>query len=392
MEKVKKYSILAITLFCLIKPPIDMNFKMTFTPHTWLFIVLAACMLTFLLCLSKINVWVRLLTAWILVNTLIGQYPLQSIWYFLFVMAAAMFYLLCFHSAITVKDIVPIFPTVMLLQLLFLALQTWGVDPIFKSLTTQVVLFGAVGEPMRLCSFAVCSSGFLVLYKKWLILPVIGLTILLNSSGAFNAVMLGVILYGVMNILKYYKGRRKVAWVTITALLCSISILSSMFLYLDGKFEFFNAPNERWAAWKKTVYIANHKPIQGWGLDTYKILFPINSEKLFKPLKAKNPEWWIGDKKGDWLIWREAHNDWLQMYFELGLIGIFIIGGYVISCIYRFIKSEKSQTIIIIMSGMIVCGADMIGHFPMRMIRVIPVIILLLILFEKNLRLKEKVK
>jgi len=108
----------------------------------------------------------------------------------------------------------------------------------------------------------------------------------------------------------------------------------------------------RLIVWEKSIQILNERPLQGWGPGSYKYIFPALSEMTSIP-------------------WRTAHNDWIQIAFELGyiLFAFIVIGwGWVL---VRAVRVKQWA----FLAGFLVISLDMMVHFPVRMIQCVPLII-----------------
>ncbi len=70
----------------------------------------------------------------------------------------------------------------------------------------------------------------------------------------------------------------------------------------------------RLGIWKNTVAVAKEKPLKGWGVGNHKIVI----------MKKETPQ------KNNFVVSDHAHNDFLEMFSELGLVGLLAyIGLYV---------------------------------------------------------------
>ena len=69
------------------------------------------------------------------------------------------------------------------------------------------------------------------------------------------------------------------------------------------------------------------------------------------------------DKTGTY--WDNPHNEYLQVYFELGLIGLLLLLGYFIDLFRRFLRFKTPQTILLF-SCITVLLINSLGMFPMQ--------------------------
>ena len=74
---------------------------------------------------------------------------------------------------------------------------------------------------------------------------------------------------------------------------------------------------------------------------------------------------YIVDKGGT--HWREAHNDYLQMILELGLIGFVLFSGWIISRFVVFFREKRDNRQIAIASCLVSFLICAMALFPMRL-------------------------
>jgi O-antigen ligase len=120
----------------------------------------------------------------------------------------------------------------------------------------------------------------------------------------------------------------------------------------------------RLPVWEKTIQLTNLHPFAGWGISTYKIVFPVLGKSSY-----------VGAP------FLHAHNDWLQVLFETGYIGfafMVIVFGYIF---YKLLKTDKWLMII----GLLIISLDMCVHFPMRGLYAVPLITLFFAFCEKEI-------
>ena len=93
----------------------------------------------------------------------------------------------------------------------------------------------------------------------------------------------------------------------------------------------------------------------------YKIIFP-NMANL--PISAQY--------EGHWL---NAHNDWLQVLFEMGMFGFITIIGFAVSLL------KKCRGIVLF--GAVLVMVTLTVHFPMRTTQIVPLLILFVAYVER---------
>jgi len=121
-------------------------------------------------------------------------------------------------------------------------------------------------------------------------------------------------------------------------------LVLSILVYINYHHSLRSFINVRFPVWKEISRLDSIHPFMGWGLGSFKFMFQPLSQGMFK-------------NEG---IWLQAHNDWLQILFEMGKIGLLIVLGYVVSLIIRM--KDKPYLLI----GSVMIGLDMCVHFPLH--------------------------
>mgnify|MGYP001587423732 CR=1 FL=1 len=67
--------------------------------------------------------------------------------------------------------------------------------------------------------------------------------------------------------------------------------------------------------------------------------------------------------------WDNPHNEYFQMLFEYGFLGLFILGGFIRELTLRFKFAIKSKELIVLSSCLLVYAISGIGHFPIHLAR-----------------------
>jgi O-antigen ligase len=150
-----------------------------------------------------------------------------------------------------------------------------------------------------------------------------------------------------------------------------ISIL--IFIFTFGYTSLTGHLSSRLPAWYHTIKLANQHPFIGWGMASFK--------DLFMPLS--------GFHDGQWQ-WKMAHNDYLQIAFEFGYIGLAIFIGFLIRLGQQLRKLRKRklfrQRAQFCFLGLMIICADMCVHFPLREWQTVLTIIIFLAYCEKETR------
>ena len=102
----------------------------------------------------------------------------------------------------------------------------------------------------------------------------------------------------------------------------------------------------------------------GWGISSFKFIFQALSVGMFK-------------NEG---MWFQAHNDWLQVLFEMGIFGFIIILSFVSNLVIKIRKYFY------LLFGLGMIGLDMCIHFPLHTIQTVLIVIAFLSYCEKEVR------
>ena len=83
-------------------------------------------------------------------------------------------------------------------------------------------------------------------------------------------------------------------------------------------------------------------------------------------------------------VWAEAHNEFLQAFFEFGIFGILMISGYFFDLFKRFfaLGLEKNKQALAMASSVIAVIVISFAHFPFHLARIAGPYLVILALFE----------
>jgi O-antigen ligase len=161
----------------------------------------------------------------------------------------------------------------------------------------------------------------------------------------------------------FFKNRK------LAILFIILVLIGSVFLVLNKNFEYYLSDTHRFLVWKKTLSIWKdmNAEITGCGLGSFRILF-----------WQKAPEFRTDGQ------WSQVHNEYLQVLFEQGIIGLGIILGLMWFGFYNFWKKREKRVGLIPITSLFIFSLVALLGFPMRTsMGIIP--IMSLVLFEKEL-------
>lgn len=225
--------------------------------------------------------------------------------------------------------VVAIFNSVMVLS------QFFGFDPIFipkKDFAGTVPIVGFTGNPNEAAALlAFCIPAFFRKRWSWVLLLIIPGVIVTNTSAGIACVAIAIATYALL----------KGGW--IEYLLCFYALIMAIcyIIAFDGSIV-PNSLKERFLAWETGYEIYKSHYLFGYGLGHWK--------EIFKHLSVANQ------------FWPQAHNEFVQGLFEIGISFVVCIIGYVINIAKKCFKNKKDM--IIPISAMAAIIANSCVNFP----------------------------
>lgn len=248
---------------------------------------------------------------------------------------------------------------ILLIQSFWIGLQLNNKDPIFYCLQdpSKASPVGSIGSPNQTgIFFALTFPIMLYIHPLLGILNLIGLFIS-KTSFAFIAMVISGLLY------LFFISKKIFAIAILSVLLiggifflkidkpklCDFKTRLSVWDYaiqsvIGGRIE-INKNS------KDLIYKIN--PICGYGFSRFLTIFPF--------VRQKNNFNYADEK------FTHAHNDYIELFFELGWIGGILLILLIVNFIYSFIKIKKSREIIALFCGLLsylICAS---GNFLMQM-------------------------
>jgi len=242
--------------------------------------------------------------------------------------------------------------SVLIVNSIMLGVQLLNNDTLLNFGMTSIASYGVIGQHMQMGSFSVVLAACLSIIHPafWLFPIVVGL--ICNSAWTIFCAYAGILLSA-----RTWKVR--VIAIVVFALAIMVVVNGNKVQ------QAFGGESGRIMIWTESIRLLNERPLTGWGPGMYKYIFPALSGVTGVP-------------------WKTAHNDFIQMAFELGypLFALLMIGW-----LWVLIKMKrKKQTVFVV--GFIVISLDMLVHFPARMIQCVPLIIFFFAFHDGLLRRK----
>lgn len=299
-----------------------------------------------------------------------------------------------------IKKYMGVYLGILVLNIIWCARQKLNVDPLFTMMEFQKQQIisepsGFFGIPAFLGAYSALVTPFcFVLGGMWYPLVLLCAAGVILSKSSFAIVAFSV---GVMFFLWFRN--RILFWIAGALLLTAGSIY--VFKYDMPGGEFFRRTN----AWKIIEKESYQKPLFGHGLgDLQRQIFlevspshnnyhPVNPEQIrdvfvYETDKEGKPELrdWVrnnfrlndmGQLKSrleeqgmSFQVWKEAHNEFLQTFYELGLGGLLIIALYFADLGKRFWRyGRKSEVLLALAASVLTILVTSLGHFPFHVAR-----------------------
>jgi hypothetical protein len=235
-----------------------------------------------------------------------------------------------------------------LFQFAWMIMQMFNYDPIFYKVTATGIqaegrlrLSSWSGNQSVLGVFFACTSFLLLHYFKIKKRPILFFLIVIAAlilKNATTAICFTV--GGLFYLANRYRFQRKYIVVGIVVLLA----LSSFLIFVK-------APNfDRLPIWKELISDGiKVRPFVGEGLNFFAELHII--DRLGTP-------------------WREAHNDYLQLILEVGIIGFIFFSGFIVSRFVVFFRERRSNKQICIASCLTAFLVSGVSLFPMHLAQI----------------------
>ena len=268
------------------------------------------------------------------------------------------------------------------LNILYMFLQINGYDFIYRytapdltnlgQITQNIIPTGFMGQRQVCGAFlALCVPLLATRRSKWAILGALGLFIPLYFSKAGLAILAAGIGLG---FVLWYKIPKKIWFIIVPVVLC-FSII--YFIKID------KPDTARKLLWKQVLNDCVRHPVTGWGLDSFR------NTTSYKDFKYQLGSREVMSAEGTTIYiewWDNPHNLLISLLFEFGIIGLFLLGGYLRQCGIWFLRAVKEPDVIGLAGFIIVALLVSQGHFIMFLARTAVIVIIGVALFEIAVR------
>jgi O-antigen ligase len=271
------------------------------------------------------------------------------------------YYWLCRH----IQDYEPVKKAVQAIFffiVFMIIMQLLGLDTLCNFNQKETIILGTIGNTMILGSFVCVLAPFLLgTPLNWVLLILVALVS--GSSGTILSIMCG------LAVLLWHKCRKLRLYIVAVAVCVPLFVAWKTHDLSQATLE-----AGRFPVWKRTIEVSK---IQGHGIATYRILFPLLSQDLKASKGANMEEWTYDNTKGKGLAWRRAHNLICQLLFEYGYIGLFLFFGWFCSVAYR------ARHNILKVVGLTIIGVNTLTAFPDRMTQAVLILLMFMAYCER---------
>lgn len=353
-------------IICLLALLPNGDFRIPILTNTglWFYAIIIFSWLALVFCNLRVSPAVKFILIFMFFNAVLSKAPYISLTCYMVLIAVAYIYACCLHMK-SFEFVISGVQLVFLLTFMILMLQFLGYDKLLNFARDEATFLGTIGNKMMTGSFLLSLSPFLIIANIWYLIPVLCLALFLKSYGTVLILGLTISIY---IFIKFKKIRiMAVALVIAAFIICAPRVKA----HLTG--------GGRITCWKKTVELMLKRPLFGYGIGTYKVLFPVLGADY---RYGKTMEWEYYGTKGNLHCWRQAHNAFLQIGFEAGLVVLSVIIMYLAFLLYHLFITKRIDLV----TGIIVTILNMSIFFPTRMIQSVLLIVLFLAICEKEVK------
>lgn len=373
IDKVVGYVMGFVVGLLAVAPPLPFSIPVIINSEMWLYGFFVVAFLGVMALFRDIPTGIKIIIPYLFMSCFISQIPYVSFNSFIL----AVFGVYCFmlfqksDSEILIDFVTGAF----MLQICLGVMQSFGVDKLLNFNRPDPVFVGSVLQYMRFASLVAVMSVFVVLKDKRFIVPILLAAILSRSSSFAFAVVAGTTVYCFLQ----YKSSR--IWIILCAL---FGVL--WFSFWDRASIEIALTDGRITVWGDIV--------KSWVYDTSRCAIPVSRNYIHCPIDLKAIIFGHGlDSflplfpiyKQDPCPFPQAHNDFLQMFWELGLIGGSLFIGYLSGLAARLYKAGLN----IYVAGMVCLGVNMFFAFPMRMVQTMLMLICYIAICEKEVNKED---
>lgn len=311
------------------------------------------------------NVWLAVIFAYCILHTVLFSYDQTSRYTLLNVFfGMVLLKIIAERVSFNLKLFGAVFLGFIAWNILLMAFQVRNIDPIFSSVhpenTSAIDIVGFLGSRFCLGILACLALPFVYYYKKWCALCLIPLLYYSKSSSC-------VIAFFVSFMVIVWFWHKRFFW---PLFLISVGLAGYYVFKMDmpsGEF------GKRVSVWVAGISLLKVKMWVGYGIGKWKDVHFVGVQG-----------------NGQLEEWSWAHNEYMQMWFEQGVIGMALLFFYIKSLFKKFEIDRESVIILASFIGLLIVS---FFHFAFHLAKFASLGILILAFMEAKradvLRLRE---
>lgn len=380
MKKVSSFLLGFFIAALAVAPGITFNIPVIVNSIAWRYMVILAGLLGFLLLFQNTRSNLKVLIIYLFATCFLSQVPYISFNAYVLIVATLYFFL--WAKSADYEYVFKFIEAAFWLEVALITMQHFGADTLlmFDNTDFEKLFHGTALQPMRLGSLLAIMSPFLLVRNKWYMVPLLILSVMSHTLGFSLALVAGAVTYSFFKYRQVFVGFLLVM-VPFVIYVC----LSNDHIHAEltwGRWPVWGLIIQTWAfdtmrnfhGFTGAASALNPSPqagpfsmkyfLFGHGIDTFLQLFPFYK---YDP----NP-------------FGQAHNDWLQLLWETGLIGFIIFIDY---CAKLLSELHQKKEIVLI-AGLAIIAFNMFFAFPWRMTQTVLLMVTFVAWCEKKLEAK----
>ncbi len=374
-EFLKETSHFALTLGA--QDPIfkeDFRIPVMVNSFAWICAVVFAGLLGFYLVSKKFHPAIKFLAVYLFVGAFVSEVPYRS--FNAYLLIAPTLALFLWLRECDFDEVIRVLCAAFWLELTFACFRLAGMETLMNFGREEGIFFGTINQHMQFASLLCIISPFLLLRSKWYIVPISAAVVLCTSSGFAISILAGILVYLTLRYGRaaFVLSKEFLRWEKVAGLSAVFGAIGYA-IYL-GRDSFAVAWREgRFPVWgvifKSWLFDTRVNPDQSGPFSLKSFLFGHGTDSFYSIFAAY---------KHDANPFGQAHNCWLQLPWEIGLIGFVAILVYVGWLAVRLYQSQEHE----LLAGMVIISTNMLVHFPTRMTQTIWLIVAYLALCEQR--------
>lgn len=243
---------------------------------------------------------------------------------------------------------------VLLLNMFICSFQAFGQPMIFQAInpvlaSPQDSIVGLMRQKVQLGVLCSMVGPFILAFSPFFAILFVPFLYWSKSSAALMAFLISSLVWVYLRFWKKGTDLFKFCSLVVLAALSSMAVIYVLQYDMPtGQF------SERFQLWRFSLDIAlKSSPIIGLGIGSFSRM---NFSR--EQVGIKEP-----------LVWNEAHNEFLQTFFEFGAIGLFIVLAFILARHKEFIKFRGDQVIQALYATCLSICLVSFFHFPFHLAR-----------------------